>query len=40
MARRTCRACWRFFRLPILSLIDPRGADSPVIGMRPLICAS
>jgi hypothetical protein len=34
-----CRPCRRFFRLPMPVLIAARGADSPVVGMRPLKCA-
>jgi hypothetical protein len=34
-----CRPCRRFFRVPMPVLIAARGADSPVVGMRPLRCA-
>jgi len=34
-----CRACARHFAVPMLALIAVRGADSPVVGMRPLTCA-
>ena len=29
----------RYFGVPSLGLIAARGVDSPVVGMRPLICA-
>ena len=34
-----CRSCQRYFRAPMPVLIGLRGADSPVVGMRPLACA-
>jgi hypothetical protein len=34
-----CRSCRRYFRVPMPVLIATRGADSPVVGMRPLTCA-
>jgi hypothetical protein len=34
-----CRPCRRFFHVPMPVLIAARGADSPVVGMRPLRCA-
>jgi hypothetical protein len=36
-----CRPCRPFFRLsmPVPVLIEARGADSPVVGMRPLTYA-
>jgi hypothetical protein len=35
-----CRPCRRFFHVPMPSLIAARGADSPMVGMRPLRCAA
>ena len=35
-----CRPCRRYFRVPMPVLIAARGADSPVVGMRPLRCAA
>jgi hypothetical protein len=35
-----CRPCRRFFLVPMPVLIAARGADSPVVGMRPLRCAA
>ena len=34
-----CRTCRRYFCVPMPLLIAARGADSPVVGMRPLRCA-
>jgi hypothetical protein len=34
-----CRSCQRYFRAPMPVLIGLRGADSPVVGMRPPACA-
>jgi hypothetical protein len=34
-----CRRCRRYFGVPVPVLIAVRGADSPVVGMRPLTCA-
>ena len=33
-----CRTCRRYFRVPMSVLVTGRGADSPVVGMRPLRC--
>jgi hypothetical protein len=35
-----CRPCRRYFGAPMPVLIEARGADSPVVGMRPLRCAA
>jgi hypothetical protein len=35
-----CRPCRRFFLVTMPVLIAARGADSPVVGMRPLRCAT
>jgi hypothetical protein len=35
-----CRPCRRFFLVPMPVLIAARGADNPVVGMRPLRCAA
>ena len=34
-----CRPCRRFFLVPTLVLVAARGADSPIVGIRPLTCA-
>jgi hypothetical protein len=34
-----CRPCQRFFHVPMPVLVVVRGADSPVVVMRPLRCA-
>ena len=34
-----CRTCDRHFDIPLPALIAARGADSPVVGMRPVRCA-
>jgi hypothetical protein len=33
-----CRDCRRLFSVSIVVLIRERGADSPVVGMKPLPC--
>jgi hypothetical protein len=33
-----CRACRRLFSVSMPALIRERGADSPVVGMKPLPC--
>jgi hypothetical protein len=35
-----CRPCRCYFRVPMPVLVAARGADSPMIGMRPLRCAA
>ena len=35
-----CRICARHFDVPLPALIAARGADSPVVRMRPVRCAS
>jgi len=35
-----CRKCDRHFDVPLPALIAARGADSPVVRMRPLRCAA
>ena len=35
-----CRTCDRHFDLPPPALIAARGADSPVVRMRPVSCAA
>ena len=34
-----CRRCDRHFDVPLPALIAARGADSPVVRMRPVRCA-
>jgi hypothetical protein len=34
-----CRRCDRHFDVPLTALIAARGADSPVVRMRPVKCA-
>ena len=35
-----CRTCDRHFDVPLPALIAARGADSPVVRMRPVRCAA
>ena len=35
-----CRTCDRHFDIPVPVLIAVRGANSPVVGMRPVRCAA
>jgi hypothetical protein len=34
-----CRSCRRYFAVPLPTLIAARGANSPVVRIRPLKCA-
>jgi hypothetical protein len=35
-----CTACQRPFSIDMTEFIRQRGADQPIIGMRPLVCPS